>query len=394
MPVVSFLNIAQWHQALHVLPIAAALSRRRDMEVRVALTTRAAVAQARGLTERLGAGPITFRAMWPEALAGLARLRGHPPKRLMLLGAAPWLQSSDAIVAPERTSLALRRMGVRRPMLVHCDHGAGDRAVGYEPRLRDFDYVLMAGAKQEARMLRDGLVRPGACRIVGYPKFEAAEASRAQAGPLFPTVRPTVLYNPHFDAELGSWDRFGAQVLAAFAAQDRYNLIFAPHVRLGQRVKRLAELVAPYAGRPNIHVDLGGSRSCDMTYTLAADIYLGDVSSQVYEFIVRPRPCLFLDANGRLDPQDENAAHAALGPVLETATGLIQAIDVAVGLFPLYRLRQVRSFQNTFDLQARSCSERAAEAVAEVALAAAARRAPRRGAGLAGPAAVTEPASS
>lgn len=29
-----------------------------------------------------------------------------------------------------------------------------------------------------------------------------------------------------------------------------------------------------------------------MTYTPAADIYLGDVSSQSYEFLLDPRPCL------------------------------------------------------------------------------------------------------
>ena len=33
-----------------------------------------------------------------------------------------------------------------------------------------------------------------------------------------------------------------------------------------------------------------------MSY-LSADVYLGDVSSQVYEFIYKPRPCLFLNSN-------------------------------------------------------------------------------------------------
>ena len=42
---------------------------------------------------------------------------------------------------------------------------------------------------------------------------------------------------------------------------------------------------------PNLRFDPGSPASTDMTYTRAADIYLGDVSSQVYEFIAEPRPC-------------------------------------------------------------------------------------------------------
>lgn len=40
-----------------------------------------------------------------------------------------------------------------------------------------------------------------------------------------------------------------------------------------------------------ILIDLGSKRLLDMSYTSGADIYLGDVSSQVYEFLDTPRPC-------------------------------------------------------------------------------------------------------
>lgn len=368
MHTVCLLNIAQWHQALHVLPIAAALSRRGDVAVQVATARPSGAAAARALCERLGAGPIAFRTLWPEHLHAPFRPAGAaPPKRLMLAMAAPFLARCDAVVAPERTSLFLKQIGVRRPLMVHSDHGAGDRAVGYEPRIARFDFALLAGAKQEARMLRARLIRPGHYRVVGYPKFEAAEASRAMgAAPrLFPRDRPTVLYNPHFDARLGSWDRFGLGVLAAFAGQGRFNLIFAPHLRLSERTPGLAALAAPFAGLPHIHVDLGGPRGCDMTYTRAADLYLGDVSSQVYEFIARPRPCAFLDAGGVLDPGDPNTAHARLGPIGDDPAGVLALVERALATFELYRSRQAEAFGDTFDLGERPASERAAEAVVE-----------------------------
>lgn len=364
MHTVWLLNIAQWHQALHVLPIAAALSRRGDAEVHVAVAHASSVAPARALCERLGAGRMAFHPLWPGWLGRLAA-GGHPPKRLMLSAAAPRLAAADAVVAPERTSLFLKRIGVRRPLMIHCDHGAGDRAVGYEPRIAQFDFALLAGAKQEARMLRERLIRPGHYRIVGYPKFEAASASRGGEARLFAEERPTVLYNPHFAAELGSWDRLGLDVLRAFAGQTRFNLIFAPHLRLAQRIRDLADQVAPFAGLPNIHVDLGGRRSCDMTYVCAADVYLGDVSSQVYEFIARPRPCAFLDGGRGLDPGDPNSAHARFGPVGDDGRRVLELVDRALLTFGDYRPVQAEAFTRTFDLRDRSCSERAAEAVVE-----------------------------
>lgn len=357
-PRVCFPLIAQWHQALHSLPIAAALSRRSGIEVHVAAPG-ATLEAAKALVASLGGRDVAFHNLWPTHF-----LRDNPPKIAMLAGAAPWLADFAGVVAPERTSLMLRRFGVTSPKFIHCDHGAGDRAVGYEPRIRRFDGVLLAGAKQEARMLAAGLITSGRYAIVGYPKFEAVTASRPPCPPLFATARSTVLYNPHFRSDLSSWPAFGAKVLESFAAQDRYNLIFAPHVRMAtERAAELRAVAARYAGARNIHIDLGGPRCCDMTYTEMADVYLGDVSSQVYEFIRLPRPCLFLNATGRDRTGDENYAHWTLGPVETSADGVVAAVYRARASHGDYRRAQAAAFRQTFDLDGRSCAERAADAV-------------------------------
>jgi hypothetical protein len=267
------------------------------------------------------------------------------------------------IVAPERTSLLLKSLGLRRQLFVHTDHGAGDRAVGYEERISQFDLVLLAGEKQRERMAAAGLIREGDYAVVGYPKFELVDRLDPPVPSLFAEARPTVLYNPHFSSALGSWDRFGEAVLEEFAASADYNLIFAPHVRLFDgapaRARRAAER---FAGAPNIHVDLGSDRCCDMTYTRMADVYLGDVSSQVYEFLRLPRPCLFLDAHGIDWPGDENYAHWAFGPVVHSPAGLCAAVGHARASHPDFRAVQVHGFARTFDLGA-SASERAAAAI-------------------------------
>src|SRR3546814_2965461 len=56
-----------------------------------------------------------------------------------------------------------------------------------------------------------------------------------------------------------------------------------------------------------MHIDLGSERSIDMSYTGSADLYLGDVSSQVAEYLYRPRPCVFLNAQG-VDRSEEHTS--------------------------------------------------------------------------------------
>ena len=48
----------------------------------------------------------------------------------------------------------------------------------------------------------------------------------------------------------------------------------------------------------NIIVDYGSDYCLDGAYNFASDVYIGDVSSMVTEFIIyKPRPCLFINAH-------------------------------------------------------------------------------------------------
>src|SRR3546814_697775 len=104
--------------------------------------------------------------------------------------------AQDVLVIPERTSLKLKGYEACRHLsFVHTRHGAGDRAIGFSEELRGFDLLLLPGEKYRERLLREGVVEAGRCRIVGYPKFELMGALSG-ARPSFAERRPTVLYNP------------------------------------------------------------------------------------------------------------------------------------------------------------------------------------------------------
>lgn len=366
---VCFFFNAQRHQLLHGISTAVALARIPGFEVSVLSPAQDHILYAQLLVERLGGAPIHYVRPRSALLEAARWITGGqvPPKLLTLARLAFQLGRFDAIALPERTSIILKSAGLRRPGFIHLDHGAGDRAAGFDPRIRHFDFVLMAGDKHRRRMLREGLIREGAHAVVGYPKFEAADAARVPGWRPFPDdPRPTVLYNPHFSA-LGSWHRFGAKIVEAFARQDRYNLILAPHVRLFDTKQARAKwqtLLDAHSDNQRILIDIGSDRSIDMSYTDAADIYLGDVSSQVYEFLRQPRPCLFLDAHGIDWQGNENYAHWQFGPVIRDADHIIEAVDSARAGHALFRTAQEKGFGETFDDPARNASERAAEAIA------------------------------
>ena len=123
--------------------------------------------------------------------------------------------------------------------------------------------------------------------------------------------------------------------------------------------------LSSYRDCPNIHLDPGSENSVDMTYLNQADIYLGDVSSQIYEFIYRPRPCVFLNAHGVTDWRDNTYfRHWQAGEVIEDITQLGPALARAPQEHKdCYRQAQKDLLSDTFSITDRPASIRSARAI-------------------------------
>jgi hypothetical protein len=362
---ICFPFLAQVHQAFHSLPIALEIAiRYPEAEVHLASPDGELLESIRQLAIAYAPdAPVTFDRLRvpPFARARVEIDRETPPKSLTLLWNAFYFRRFDAIVVPERTSLILKRY-LRGTRFIWTRHGAGDRAVGFEPEIGQFDFVLMAGTKIEDRLRGGGLIKDGHYATGIYAKFDLVRSLERK--PLFANDRPTVLYNPHFRPTLSSWPDWGRTVLDQLARGDRFNLIFAPHIRLfyPPTPEKYAEF-ADYAGLPNVHIDLGSVASADMTYTQAADLYLGDVSSQVAEFVTRPRPCLFLNAHHVDWKDDPSYRFWELGPVVDDIADLSSAIDAAFADHDAYRQPQIDYVEDTFGALDRPTSPEAADAI-------------------------------
>lgn len=376
-------NHDQIHQIAHSLPVAVALAAAEpDAKISIATTNsrnKAEVGRLLGsnthpIFERIELQIRSFGSRLIEKIFG----KLLPAAKLLIYrDNLEYFRSLDALVVTERTSLILKsRYGLAKLRMILIDHGAGDRAIGFGPSTAAFDHILAAGPKIKDRLIAEAGVAPDKLTIIGYPKFDAVATQRVTL-PFQSNGNTTVLYNPHVSPHLSSWFKHGREVLDWFVAHPEYNLIFAPHIMLFQRravftVDKLrmalpGVLDKKYRMAPNIHIDLGSAASTDMTYTNAADIYLGDVSSQIYEFLRFPRPAIFLNSHGHDHEDNPNYAHWRAGDVITSVGRLGLALERADADHAAhYRSAQKALFDYTFDLIDEPSSQRAAHAIAEI----------------------------
>ena len=343
---VAFLAFTQGHQFLHWIPVALRLSQEPDVEVTVLSSNRASLDFIKGYDPD---SRLKLRYLWvPTRKRGLfstpkrawiAALRGRA------IGAYPFL------VTTEVTSALLYLRPGFRSKIIHLKHGAGDREGSWQAGHGHYDLTLVNGSKDKERLIARGHATDGDCLVVGYAKFELLPPPVC----LFADDRPIAFYNPHW-LENSSFPAFGEAIIREMEKISGWNFVVAPHVRM-QENPGLASAC------PNIIIDRCSVRSIDMTYVVNSDVYIGDMSSQVYEFLQRPRPCIFLNLD-RIDWRGkENYLHWELGQVIETLAELGPALDRAMALQPQYEARQIEALRYSIAEFEELASERQANVI-------------------------------
>lgn len=364
------------HQIPHAAPYAFELSRRYlNMEVVIACSTPGEMDLAKRIASlypghrcefRMLSVPRVFRRIDPF-MSKWIFIR----KRLVLQHNLSFFSALEALVSPERNCMDLRtRYGLTDLIMIHTRHGAGDRQGSFDARCAAFDFTLLPGQKYADRLKELGYLSDNAYAVVGCPKFEVVQGLKRTVPQFFRNENPIVVYNPHFDQEVSSWQPMGFKVLEFFKENRGYNLIFAPHVVLfGRSWRHHASLPRRYRTAQNIYVDKGSAASVDMTYMRAADIYLGDVSSQVYEFLVKPRPCIFLNGHQVAWQRNPYYVHWRLGQVVDSIPGLGEALERAFLTHPQFAEGQREAFDYTYYTDPKdTAAERGAKAIADFLL--------------------------
>lgn len=336
---VAFLFLGETLLIPHLFPIVEALADRApDLPQDLWVSTSMHEALIGGWLDDLGA-PIRLRRA--PGFRRVAVADGSnpplPPKLPMLARLAPRLARVPVAVCAEQTSLWLPRLLPLPTRFVKTSHGVGSMSARDDRRRRAAWRTLVPSERERDTYLVRGMPPE---RIVATGYVKAAFRQRSYARPDFAEQRPVLLYNPHWQQHRSSWWRWGEEIVRRVLAEGRWNLIFAPHQRLVERAPEVRALCEELRGRGDVHCDLESFAAVDGSYTAVADAYLGDTSSQVLEFLMRPRPCVFLNAAGSAWADDPSYAMWVAGEVVNTLDAVLPALFRAPAEHPRFAAAQ------------------------------------------------------
>jgi len=368
---IGFLFLDEIHHLYHFITVAIELSKRNDVSI---LTYPAQHSFLHDSLKRLEGTEVKVEQLPTLGFRSLTdKLKKRKlPRKLFWLqkNKAYLLQDFDALIFTDyfHHYLLKERKGRNFPKFIKSPHGVAGRAYSFRKDLLDFDMNLLFGEFYYQQLKAENLLTENHS-IVGYPKLDAVDPKKDF--PNFRNTRPVVIYNPHFSPPHSSWHRKGMEILEFFYQQEDYNLIFAPHVNLFEKKgeQNGTSIPAKFLNSENIFIDLGSVESVNMTYLNRADIYLGDVSSQVFEFIIRPRPCIFFNLEKIDHKVDIHFRFWECGEVLQELDQLRPALKRAFENFRDKEQIQIQITAANFHSEEDStASERAAVAIEDFLL--------------------------
>lgn len=364
---IAFIYLDEKHHLYHFISVAIALSKVNDVHI---LTYKGDHQFLHNTLNRLDGVNVIVEelpTLYFRALTDRLKNRKLPRKGFWLKKNKDYLINYfDAIIVTDyiHKYLLKARKNAISPKIIKFPHGTPGRAYWHNEKLKDFDAQLVLGEFQHNQLDHLNLLGPNPFKA-GYVKMDAVPLMKEKD--LFKNERPTVIYNPHFDPEFSSWNKVGMEVLEYFYNQETYNLIFAPHLHLfdpqksGEKAENIPQ---KYLDSDKIIIDFGGEKSVNMLYINSADIYLGDVSSQVYEFIIKPRPAIFLNTRNINYKNDIHYRFWKTGEVINNISGLNKALSNTSRLFEKYKPVQKKiTAENYYQYEGKTASETAAEQI-------------------------------
>lgn len=326
---VAFLFLGETLLIPHLYPIVEALAEEPDASIDLWVATSVHEDLIAAWIGDLASVNIRIRRA-----PGFRQLQGYdkgqnpplPSKLLMLARLAPRLMRAPVAVCAEQTSLWLPSVLPLRTRFVKTSHGVGSMSAR-DDRRRRAAWEMLVPSERERRTYLDRGFDPARVIATGYVK--ASFRHRTDVQRLFAKERPIILYTPHWQEHRSSWWAWGKEVVRRLVESDRYNIIFAPHQRLVERAPEVRDVLAGVADLPHVHCDLDSFAMVDGSYTAAADIYVGDTSSQVIEFLMKPRPSVFLNPQRVAWRGNPSYDQWQCGEVVEQLEDLLPSIERA-----------------------------------------------------------------
>jgi hypothetical protein len=362
---VGFCFLSHKAHVRHQLPIALKLAEESGYQVELLVTTNDVYDEIMRVAPNLEQSKCNIQFLkgtTVKTLIGSIKKRSYPNIKNVVKANKRIFLSYDALVTPHSNLNDVMDLDKNRRIKYICTfHGAGDNHIGFDQKFAKYDLLLAPGEDVAARLKAEGIYHhDNHLEIIGYVKFDTVSKTNSK---IFDNNNPVILYNPHYMKGLTSWAQFGDAVLEYFAANTQYNLIFAPHLKLFE--KGVPSYIADYNQYPNIHVDCESDKLVDCTYTKQADVYLGDGSSQVYEFLYfKKSPVIFLNTSTVQDwKSDPNYLMWHLGCVIQDIKEFDGCIEKQLECPQALLSQQTVAVNNKFHVSGKQPAVLGAEAI-------------------------------
>jgi len=293
--------------------------------------------------------------------------KSYPSVNAMVKRAKKYMKDADVVVTTSHGLVKMfKKFKISGPKVIIMKHGCGDRAYSFDEAYSDFDLVLLGGEHHRKVMLEKNISTESQLKVIGYPKFDFPVNLESIKSKIFKTNKPIVLYNPHWKPQFSSYNLYAKFILEYFKNNNDYNLIFAPHILIKHwKTHYKYNIDFDNYKSASIHIDFGSHYSTDNSYTRLADIYIGDVSSLVYEFIaLKPRPCIFLNAHNIKWKNNLYYRFWELGFVVEKQSDFDTIFKSSINNNTFEELQKTR-IKEYMDLSEVSSSKRAAQAISD-----------------------------
>lgn len=229
-----------------------------------------------------------------------------------------------------------RLLPPRAAKTVQIFHGVSFKNFAVREKVLHYDLLCLPGAYHARRFRSQGLVQPdrATCLLTGFPKVDRLAQGRFDRDAFLRSerldpARPTVLYAPT-GGKNNSLEIVGEQVIAAIAADGRWNLMVKPHDHPKRKIDWQARLARYEGDRVRLAVGLDV-----VDYLLAADLLLTDASSVAVEFTLVDRPMVFIDVPKLLKkvttlgaPLDLSTHGRKIGGLARTPAEVIREIEL------------------------------------------------------------------
>ena len=216
--------------------------------------------------------------------------------------------------------------------LFYLYHGIGTRSYGFEDSINEYDFIFVPGEYHYNRLHTESGINKNKLNVVGHPKIEWQDKMNNDKESFFNNDNPIFYYNPHWDLSLSSYEKWSKDIIQYFLNNKQYNLIFAPHPLIkNYSTRNKIDIDIDTVKSDNIIVDFYSKNNVDGSYLNVADVYIGDVSSMITDFIFkRNKSCIFINSHDIEWKNDTNYKFWNCGKVINNLTELDPSVKISL----------------------------------------------------------------